>query len=172
MPSLSAETRARFNSRKNCACSASLRGTPMSDTIVTRGAFFIPRSRKRLSICFAMTIISASCGGKKFVWDVRLKYGTFPLCVYCTPAHEKRLIKVFCFETASSALSQPAASFTSALCASRVVRVTRRFARPVMTVLKEFQTGPMVGSPEESRRNSTSPRSFTPSSATPGQNFK
>ena len=145
---------------------------PISETIVTRGAFFIPRSRKRWSICFAMTIISLSCEGKKFVCDVRFKYGTFPLCVYWIPAHEKRLTRVLRFETASSALSQPAVSCTSALCASRVVRVTSLFARPVITVLKEFRTGPAVGSSEEPRLKSTSPRSFTPSSATPGPNFK
>ncbi len=132
-----------------------------------------PRSRNRASIWFAITFISGSFGGKKFAWEVRLRYGTLPRCVYCTPAHENLLISVFCLVAISSAFSHPFASFTSARWASYSRRVTRRLARPVITVLNAFQTGPDVGSvPLGSRRSSTSPRSLIPSSWIPGANFK
>ncbi len=117
-PSFSAETRARFNFRRNERYSASLRGTPIRERMVTWGARFPPRALNRSSIAFAMTRISASSGGKKFVCEVFFRYGTFPFCVYWTPAQQKWEINVFRFSTASSARSQPCASFTSARCSS------------------------------------------------------
>src|SRR5882762_4813703 len=91
----------------NDAYATSEVGTFINDRIVTRGAFVAPRSRNRASIWVAITFISGSFGGKKFAWEVRLRYGTLPRCVYCTPAHENLLISVFCLVAISSAFSHP-----------------------------------------------------------------